>query len=270
MEEPTFVERAEAKGKRFIRQDRYVLVLFLIVATIVSTSFVGATPAGFVIPLAFASLTLLVSLSTSDAGRRTVTTARVVVAAGLTGVALAALLNLGGLARLGFFVVFLTLSIATPVVIARRLWKHPTVTIDTLAGAADIYLLIGLFFSVVYMLLGSVQAGGVDLTASAFSQTASAHSAFFIAGRPTVPSDFLYFSFATLTTVGYGDLTASTSLGRLLSNTEALLGQLYLVTVVAVLVGNMGRSRQQSTPPAEEAAASVSDGDGLGNDDHSE
>jgi voltage-gated potassium channel Kch len=49
----------------------------------------------------------------------------------------------------------------------------------------------------------------------------------------------VYFSFATLTTVGYGDLTARTDLGRTLAVMEALLGQLYLVTVVSVGVANL-------------------------------
>ena len=49
----------------------------------------------------------------------------------------------------------------------------------------------------------------------------------------------LYFSYATLCTVGYGDYTAASDLGHTLAVSEALLGQLYLVTVVALLVGRV-------------------------------
>ena len=49
----------------------------------------------------------------------------------------------------------------------------------------------------------------------------------------------LYYSFVTLATVGYGDYTAASNLGHALSVSEALLGQLYLVTIVGVLVGRM-------------------------------
>jgi len=56
-------------------------------------------------------------------------------------------------------------------------------------------------------------------------------------------ADFLYYSFVTLTTVGYGDVTAATNLGRMLSVIEALVGQLYLVIVVALIVSNIGRER---------------------------
>jgi voltage-gated potassium channel Kch len=52
---------------------------------------------------------------------------------------------------------------------------------------------------------------------------------------------FQYFSFITLTTVGYGDLTPGTELGQLLASLEALTGQLFLVSVVALVVGNLGR-----------------------------
>jgi uncharacterized membrane protein len=52
-------------------------------------------------------------------------------------------------------------------------------------------------------------------------------------------ADFLYYSFASLTTTGFGDITAATSFGRSVGITEALVGQIYLVTVVAVIVSNL-------------------------------
>ena len=54
---------------------------------------------------------------------------------------------------------------------------------------------------------------------------------------------FQYFSFVTLATVGYGDYTAAHQLGRMLAIVEALMGQLYLVTVLAILVSQLGRPR---------------------------
>jgi voltage-gated potassium channel Kch len=65
-------------------------------------------------------------------------------------------------------------------------------------------------------------------------------------------SDYLYFSFITLTTVGYGDLTAAGGFGRASAVMEALLGQIYLVTVVAVLVGAIGHRRLATPSPAAE------------------
>jgi hypothetical protein len=54
----------------------------------------------------------------------------------------------------------------------------------------------------------------------------------------------VYYSFTVLTTTGFGDLTAATPVGQALSVVEMLIGQIYLVTVIGVLVGNFaGRSR---------------------------
>jgi len=87
----------------------------------------------------------------------------------------------------------------------------------------------------IYLLIGSLFAfidGVVDSFGSSqfFAQTAHASV-----------SDLLYFSFATITTVGYGDLTAATDVARSLAIAEALTGQIYLVTVVAVIVGGLSR-----------------------------
>jgi len=246
MSEHNFAELAEDRGKRFVQEDSYVLVLLLILASIISSAILGGRIASVLVPLAFMSLTLVVALSTSGAGPRTRRVGRIAVLVAFLLVAVAAVANFDALARLAFFIVAIALSLATPVVIARRLWKHPKVSTNTIAGAADIYLLIGLLFAVIYSLIGAVQADALDAIARSGAQTVTPYTAFFYSGRPTGPSDFIYFSFTTLTTVGYGDLTATSAIGRLLSNIEALIGQLYLVTVVAVLVSNIGASRRSS------------------------
>ena len=62
-------------------------------------------------------------------------------------------------------------------------------------------------------------------------------------------SNCLYFSFTTLTTVGFGDLAPRSDLGRTLAVFEALIGQIYMVTVVSLIVGHLGapgtRGRRQ-------------------------
>ena len=92
-------------------------------------------------------------------------------------------------------------------------------------GVLCIYLLLGMLFAFAYGIVGDASA-----------PTPSSRST----RRPT-PPNFLYFSFATITTVGYGDLTAATDLGRSLAIAEALIGQIYLVTVVAAIVGGPRR-----------------------------
>ena len=84
----------------------------------------------------------------------------------------------------------------------------------TMFGVLCIYLLIGSLFAFVYGVVPSVGSGDF------FAQQ----------GDLDTTKNFLYFSFVTITTVGYGDLTAGTSLGRSLAISEALTGQIYLVT----------------------------------------
>jgi voltage-gated potassium channel Kch len=67
---------------------------------------------------------------------------------------------------------------------------------------------------------------------------------FFVQTQKATTADYLYFSYVTQTTLGYGDFTAAAGLGRALAVLEALIGQIFLVTVVALLVSNLGRTRR--------------------------
>ena len=101
-------------------------------------------------------------------------------------------------------------------------------TARTISASLSIYLLFGLFFAYLFALIGVSRDGGF------FAQTG-----------PHTSVDYLYFSFITMTTVGFGDLTAANGAGRMLCALEALLGQLYLVTVVAVVIGNVSGRRPE-------------------------
>ena len=115
------------------------------------------------------------------------------------------------------------LLIVGPIAIIRGVIRERQLNMQTVLAALSLYIMLGLFYA---LLFGLVQgAGGTP---------------FFTDHRMGTSSTFIYFSFATMTTVGYGDFTAAANLGRTLSVSEAVLGQLYLVTVVALLVGNLG------------------------------
>ena len=114
---------------------------------------------------------------------------------------------------------------AVAVGILRDLRSSGRVEIHAIAGVLALYLLIGMAFAFLY--------GGINYVSS---------TPFFADNVPATVSRCLYFSFTTLTTVGYGDMVADTDLGRTLAIFEALLGQIYLVTIVSLLVGNLGRS----------------------------
>ncbi len=99
----------------------------------------------------------------------------------------------------------------------------------TVLGAVCIFVLLGMMFAFVYAALDGITS------APFFVQTSQA----------TTP-DFLYFSFITQTTVGYGDFTAAADLGRALAVLEAVIGQLYLVTIIAVLVSRLSSGGRPS------------------------
>ena len=125
----------------------------------------------------------------------------------------------------------LLVILAPPMVIlgiVRNLRARQSVTFEALFGVLCVYLLLGMFFAFVYGLIGRI------------------NGTFFANGVASTEAHDLYFSFITMTTVGYGDYTAASNLGHTLSAAEALIGQIYLVTVVSVIVANLrpGRRRE--------------------------
>jgi hypothetical protein len=130
----------------------------------------------------------------------------------------------------------LLLTLATIGAIARRLWRHAEISVLTVLGALCIYVLLGLSF-----------AFGFEAVGNLGSQP------FFASQETATRSDYVYFSFITMASVGYGDLTPRGGLGRALAVTEGLLGEIYLVTAVAALVGNLGRARAPRQGRDEEA-----------------
>ena len=120
--------------------------------------------------------------------------------------------------------------------LSRDMVRSGEVTGETLSGVLSIYLLAGMFFS---FLFAAVQTLGDE---PFFAQLADPERA-----------DYLYFSYTTLTSTGFGDLTAATNLGRTLTSIEALVGTIYLVTIVGLIVANLRpRRRAPGAAPAEE------------------
>jgi hypothetical protein len=106
-------------------------------------------------------------------------------------------------------------------IILSYLFKEEEITSDVIMGAICGYFLIGLLWNSVYALLETLEP-------SSF-QVSQAH----VAGGP----DFIYYSFVTLTTLGFGDITPISKPAQSLSLLEAVMGQLYLAILVARLIG---------------------------------
>jgi hypothetical protein len=215
---------ASRGGVRFEQlEDRYVLAAMLIIATIVATAVGGDDRTGQLFLAVMESVTLLVVFHASRVSLRTMRITAIIVVALLVGTMVTIL---AGDQIIGPRSVGAALALAGPVVIVRRIRHHSRIDLETVAASVCIYLLAGVFFAYVFHVIDAADG-------PFFGQT----------GRPS-SVDFLYFSFTTLTTLGYGDLTPVHSLGKMLAVSEALLGQIYLVSVVALLVGNIGRVRR--------------------------
>jgi hypothetical protein len=126
----------------------------------------------------------------------------------------------------GLLVAFAPLAIARSLL--HDLREQHQVTVATLAGVLSIYLLAGMFFSFLYGVIGAVDADSL-----------------FVQLHDSDREDQLYFSFVTLCTVGYGDLTPAGGLARAFAVAEMLIGQIYLVTIVSLIVSNLGAVRRR-------------------------
>jgi hypothetical protein len=217
--------------------DRYLLALGLLIATILAFAFSGDGKTGRLISVLIEGVTLIVILRSSRVRKRTFVVASLVVGVAMAGSVIAVLTTDAQFGKGGPALVGALLAVLGPPVIIRRLLAHHQIDLTTVAGALCVYLLAGILFAYIFAAVGDISGNPF------FVQQTSANGV-----------DFVYFSFVTLATLGYGDLTARGDLGRMLSVTEAILGQLYLVSAVALLVANLGRSRTVAVPTRSSGA----------------
>ena len=109
-----------------------------------------------------------------------------------------------------------------------RLLRDRGVTVQAVAGALAIYLSVGLVFAWVIGIL------------SHFGSTR-----YFAQGTDGTEGDWVYFSFTVLTTTGFGDFSPATGAGHAVAVVEMLVGQLYLVTVLGLMVGSLAGSQSR-------------------------
>jgi len=114
------------------------------------------------------------------------------------------------------------------------IYKQDEVTRDLITGAAVVYLLMAIMWVFIYRVVEIAHPGSFTIT------TTQIHD----------QMRFIYFSLVTITTLGYGDIVPTTNLARSLATLEAVIGQLYLMTTVAWLVGvRVTQSRERKSSP---------------------
>jgi len=213
-----------------VGQERYGLALVLILASIIFVMIADDAAWSRVVTITLQALAVVASLraASAPAAFRHVVTALVgaVLCFSFVQAAFADEVSLR-------FVEAATLTlilVATPTIaigLIRQVKSHRGANLHTMLGVLCIYLLISIAFAAGY---GVIDAFG--------------DAPFFTEGEQwSAVRNYQYFSLTTITTFGIGDLAPASDIGRALTAAEALLGQIYLVTVVALIVSNLRPSR---------------------------
>ncbi len=217
-----------------LSRDGYLIVLIMVLLTVVMIAVDDAFTGGQVVSAVMLALLVLTTLSRSHVSHTlrvfggVVTGTAVIVSilaaasghAPGTAVAGTAQWTLG----IGAALYTLLLALLFPAIL-RQAFSHRRVNLNTVAASLAAYLLLGLIFASAYRLVQIVAP-------PMFSQP------------NTNGFTYVYFSYVTLTTIGYGDFTAHNDAGRAIAILEGLFGQVFLVTIVALVVSNLGRERQ--------------------------
>jgi len=218
---------------RFQGKHSYWVVLLVIL----SAFFVAAlTPdTSWAVSLLVLIETGTLVLAVRTAGMR-VLDARLLVGlvAGGVVVAVAALVWNGDAATATLDILTGLLTLAIVIVIALGAIRQGEVNSKSVAGALCVYVLIGMMFLFVYGVIAALGNGPL-----------------FAQGTDGTRAIRLYFSFITLTTVGFGDYTPLGKLSRALSALEAMTGGLYLVTVISIVVSRLSLSAARRTSTVE-------------------
>ncbi len=206
-----WVERAERVS------DAFGLVLIMVLATYVLASVVNNKGWPAVALTLTSGLTAVLALISSHARAIVVRRAIVVAAIALLLSVVSAVLG-GRLAlNAGSFLLICLLVIGMGAVL-RRVVTSREVSSRTILGAISVYASLGILFTWAYGTIDRIEGGG------------------FFGQVPVDGTDFLFFSYTTLTTTGYGNLVPVGQVGRMVSGLEMMLGQIFLVTLVAGLV----------------------------------
>lgn len=209
---------------------RYGLLLITLLASYLLSAFLNPTWIGGLEVGLFTVAGLLAlrnSPLSSRAGRLTIPAALLVSA---VMIAISSSLN----TNVGYGVASVwrtILLLLTAAVLIRQILLLPSVTIQSIYGAVSAYLIIGLMFAAAYTAVYYLHGKN-----------------FFAHHQPGNPATFQYFSFTTLTTLGYGDLTAAQAGGKAIAVIEAMSGQIFLATLVARLVAAFGPGSRPADP----------------------
>jgi voltage-gated potassium channel len=199
--------------------DSYLSLLILLLLNFFLLELVDDPRWGALGSTLLAAVALVVAISDPEAGHKVTRRHWILIGACLLLAPIVFLFNSSELVGLTYLLPVAILVFATLPITLSRVLHHKRVTHETVLGALCSYVLVGLLFAFLYLAVAGLR------DAPFFAQP-GAHS----------EGEYVYFSFVTLTTLGFGDLSPSVGLPQALTALEALLGTVFLVTLVARLV----------------------------------
>ena len=205
------------RALRFI--DSYASLLVLLLANFFLLELVDDPRWGAIGSTLLAAAALVVAISDPDTGHKVNRRQAATIVACVLLAPLVLFVNSASIIGLTYLLPVALLVTATLPVTLSRVLHHARVTHETVLGALCTYVLVGLLFAFLFLAVA-------DFRDAPFFAQAGEHQ----------QSEYLYFSFVTLTTLGFGDLSPAVGLPQALVALEALLGQIFLVTLVARLV----------------------------------
>ena len=199
--------------------DSYASLLVLLLANFFLLELVDDPRWGAIGSTLLAAAALVVAISDPEAGKGLKRWQWGLVAACVVLAPIVLFVNATSIVGLTYLLPAALLVTATLPVTLSRVLHHRQVTSETVLGALCAYVLFGLLFAFVFLAVAD------------FSD-----ASFFAQPGPHSQSEYLYFSFVALTTLGFGDLSPAVGLPQALTVLEALFGNVFLVTLVARLV----------------------------------
>ena len=213
---PRGMEAAERYVERL--SNAFGIVLLLVLATYVAASLTKYSGWSAVVVSILGCTTTTVALASSGIGGKLLTTAIGLASACVALAVVAAATERDGALGIAALIQILLLAWGAGTVL-RAVLHEEKVGFRTILGAISVYLIFGLLFASLYVAVDRLQAG-----------------AFFDPVTELDTGDYVFFSFTTLTTTGYGNLVPGGQPGKMFSVLEMLLGQIFLVTLIAGLV----------------------------------
>jgi voltage-gated potassium channel len=208
---------ARADVVRFV--DSYASLLVLLLANFFLLELVDDPRWGALGSTLLAAAALVVAISDPASGHRVTHRQALLVTACVALAPLVLIFDSAPVIGLTYLLPGVLLVTATLPITIRRVLLHRRITHETVLGSLCAYVLVGLLFAFLYLAVQELRDGD-----------------FFAQEGPHAQSEYLYFSFVALTTLGFGDLSPAVGLPQALTVLEALTGQVFLVTLVARLV----------------------------------